>query len=288
MLTKLSLNLPSYLSLSTHHSLGKLIGSLLFIFKNRNKHIAQVNIDICFPHLSNIDKSQLLKNTLQENGKTLIECFWLWRHPQKVLGELLGSIKNQELLARASKQGTIFVTPHFGSWEFIGLLTAANSDLLILYAPPKSEHITMLSCQGRSSTGGTVISTSELNVKHLLKHIKSGGSVGILPDQVPDGNGGVYSSFFTRQTYTSTLVCKLAKKLQCPVVLCYALRNTQRSLQYDACYYEASKEIYDDDINLATDTLNKSIEDLIKTAPDQYMWGYKRFKNSAPGDSYPY
>ncbi len=282
------MGLLSCLPLSAHHRLGKLIGSLLYRFKNRNKHISQVNIDICFSALSKFDKQQLLKKTLQENAKTLIECFWLWRHPQEVLGQLLGDIKNRGLLKRARKQGTIFVTPHFGSWEFIGLLTAANSDLLILYAPPKSEHITMLACQGRSSTGGKVISTNKLNAKHLIKHIKNGGSVGILPDQVPDGNGGVYSSFFARQTYTSTLVCKLAKKLQCPVVFCYALRNTRQSLRYDAYYYEASKEIYSDDIILATDALNKSIEDFIKTAPDQYVWGYKRFKNPAPGDSYPY
>ena len=268
--------------------MGKFIGSLLFIFKNRNKHIAEVNIDICFTKLSHVSKQELLKKNLQENGKTLIECFWLWRHPQKVLGTLLGNIKNYELLKRASKQGTIFVTPHFGSWEFGALLTAANCDFLILYAPSKSEHITMLSCQGRSSTGGTVISTNELNAKHLIQHIKNGGSVGILPDQVPDGNGGVYSSFFGRQAYTSTLVCKLAKKLQCPIVFGYALRNTQNSLRYDAYYYEAPKEVYSDNIIIATDALNKKIESFINTVPEQYVWGYKRFKNPAPGDSYPY
>ncbi|MFK7795243.1 MAG: lysophospholipid acyltransferase family protein [Gammaproteobacteria bacterium] len=285
---KLSLGFLSYFPLSTHHRLGKFIGSILFIFNNRNKHISQVNIDICFTDLSADEKKKLLKKTLQENGKTLIECFWLWRHPQQVLDSLLGNVKNHELLKRSRKQGTIFVTPHFGSWEFIGLLTAANSDLLILYAPPKSKHITVLSCQGRSSTGGTVISTDELNAKRLIKHIKNGGSVGILPDQVPDGNGGVQSSFFGRKTYTSTLVCKLAKKLQCPVVFCYALRNTQESLRYDAYYYEASKEIYNDDIYLATDALNKCIEGFVYTAPEQYIWGYKRFKIPAPGDSYPY
>ena len=287
-LTKLSLCLLSCLPLSAHHRLGKFIGCLLFIFKNRNKHIAQVNIDICFPALSKAGKQLLLKKTLQENGKTFVECFWLWRNPQQALGPLLGNVCNLELLQRASKQGSIFVTPHFGSWEFIGLLTATNSNLIILYAPTKSEYITMLSRQGRCSTGGTVISTNELNAKLLIKHIKSGGSVGILPDQVPDGNGGVYSAFFARQTYTSTLVCKLAKKLQCPVVFCYALRNTEKSLRYDAYYYEATKDIYDENNIIATNALNKSIEQFIATAPEQYVWGYKRFKNPAPGDNYPY
>lgn len=288
LLTKLCLGLLSLFPLSTHHRIGKLLGSLLFIFNNRNKHIARVNINICFPNLSPTEKARLLKNTLEENGKTLIECFWLWKHPQQVLTTLVGKIENNHLLERASLQGSIFVTPHFGSWEFIGLLTASNCNLLILYAPPKSKHIEMLSCHGRSSTGGTVISTDELNAKHLIRHIKNGGSVGILPDQVPEGNGGVYSAFFNRKAYTSTLVCKLAKKLQCPVVFCYALRGKQEPLEYNAYYYDAPKEIYSDDVLLGTDALNKSIEKFISTAPDQYVWGYKRFKKPATNDSYPY
>ena len=288
LLTNLSLRVLSLFPLIAHHHLGKILGRLLFTFNNRSKHIAKVNIDICFPDLSTEDKETLLKNTLVENGKTLIECFWLWKHPQQVLSSLLGNIENQYLLDRASSQGSIFVTPHFGSWEFIGLLTASKCNLLILYAPPKSEHVDKLSCQGRSSTGGTVISTDELNAKHLIRHIKSGGSVGILPDQVPEGNGGVHSAFFKREAYTSTLVCKLANKLQCPVVFCYALRSKQKPLEYNAYYYDAPNEIYSNNVTLGADALNKCIEKFISTAPEQYVWGYKRFKKPAANDSYPY
>ena len=290
MFTKIVLSVISLFSLKGHHHLGSLIGTLLFHFKNRSRHISKVNIDICFPTLNADEKELLLNQTLKENGKTLIECFWLWRHPESVLTKRLGKIENRHLLEAANKQtlGTIFVTPHFGSWEFIGLLTAANSNLLILYAPPKSNVINQLSQQGRSSTGGKVISTENLNLKTLIKHMRSGGSVGILPDQVPDGNGGIYSNFFGRKCYTSTLVCKLANKLNCPVVFCYALRRQNADILYDAFYHAAPNEIYSDNIEQATDCLNQCIEQFIKKAPPQYIWGYKRFKRPAPGDTYPY
>lgn len=278
------------MSLTFHHRLGKAIGVLLYYFNNRNRHIAEINISICFPQLNDQQKKSLLKKTLIENGKTLIECFWLWRNPQQVLTTLTGTIENGHLLNNAGRQssGTIFVTPHFGSWEFIGLLTAASTDLLILYAPPKSTSIEQLSCQGRTSTGGKVISTENLNIKTLIRHIKAGGSVGILPDQVPEGNGGVYSRFFGRQCYTSTLVCKLAHKLKCPVVFCYALRNHEKPLCYDAYYFAANEKIYVRDTVIACNTLNTTIESLINTCPSQYLWSYKRFKRPAPGDDYPY
>ena len=263
---------------------------MLFYFNNRNKHISKVNIELCFPELSDKEKHKLLRQTLIENGKTLIECFWLWRHPKQVLTSLLGKIENKHLLQQANQKslGTIFVTPHFGSWEFIGLLTAAHTDLFILYAPPKSKYIEQLSCKGRASTGGKVISTESLNIKTLIKHLKSGGSVGILPDQVPEGNGGTYSSFFGRKCYTSTLVCRLANKLKCPVVFCYALRTQDNFIHYNAHYFVADEKIYNEDINIATNALNTSIESFINTAPSQYIWGYKRFKRPAPGDSDPY
>lgn len=290
MLTKIIVNLISPLSLRAHHLIGSSIGFILFYFNNRNRHIAKVNIDLCFPGLSEQEKRQLLKKSLIENGKTLIECFWLWRHPKQVLSNLLGSTKNKNLLTNANDHtlGTIFVTPHFGSWEFIGLLTAAHSDLLILYAPPKSKYVNELSCVGRMSTGGKVISTEELNLKKLMQHLKSGGSVGILPDQVPDGNGGVYSNFYGRKSYTSTLVCKLANKLNCQVVFCYALRKHKPNLHYDAYYIQADNDISDNDIEVATSTLNQTIEKLINQCPEQYIWGYKRFKRPAPDDDYPY
>lgn len=290
MLTKITIGLISLLPLRGHHYLGQFLGALLFRFNNRNRHISKVNIDLCFSSLTEIEKKSLLQKTLKENGKTLIECFWLWRHPQQVLNKLLGNIENKQLLENANQQtlGTIFVTPHFGSWEFIGLLTAAHSNLLILYAPPKSDYIDQLSCKGRMSTGGKVISTQSLNIKTLIKHIKSGGSVGILPDQVPDGNGGIYSKFFGRKCFTSTLVCKLANKLQCPVVFCYALRSQENPTFYDAYYYQAPKDIYNENIATATDALNQSIEQFINQSPEQYIWGYKRFKRPAPGDNYPY
>ncbi len=288
-MTRLIVKILAIFPLGFHHAIGTIVGYILLFTKNRTKRITETNITLCFPDLSPQEHYSLLKFTLLENAKSLIESFWLWRHPQQSIKSRIGDIENKQLLTRAKQQslGTIFVTPHFGSWEFIGLLTASECDLLILYAPPKSPYIEKLSCFGRSGTGGKVVSTETLNLKQLIKHIKNGGSVGILPDQVPDGNGGEFSKFFGRLAYTSTLVSKLANKLKCNVVYCYARRSTKRG-KYNAFYYDASSEIYSDNINVSIDSLNSTIERFILDSPAQYIWGYKRFKRPAPGDTYPY
>ena len=257
---------------------------------NRNRHIANTNKNICFPRKDRQWRNSLLKNSLIENSKTLLEALWLWRNSAYALSKLCGEITNQQLLDEtASKQrGTIFVTPHFGSWEYAGLLTASRSDLIILYAPPKLKYLHQLSYHGRSSSGAQLIETSSIKLKTLITHLKRGGSVGILPDQVPSGNGGVYAKFFGRLAYTSTLVSKLAGKYHCDIVFCYSLRRCKPSLRYDTYYYAAPKEIYNLDEQAAAQTLNKFIETCVLSAPEQYLWSYKRFKRPAPSDSYPY
>ena len=270
--------------------LGLLAGELLCLFDNRNRRIASINLSLCFPHLSKKARHKLLKKSLKENAKTLLEAFWIWKHPHQALTRHQGDIRNKHLLLRAknSTKGTIFLTPHFGSWEFIGLLAAKYSDLWIIYAPSKSSHIDRLSCKGRTATGAKLVSTRELNLKKLMQHMEAGGSVGILPDQVPDGKGGEYANFFQRKSYTSTLACKLAAKLKCHVVLGYTLRNSKHSRLYDSYCFDAPQEIYSDNIEKAVACMNQCIESYILTSPENYIWAYKRFKKPAPGDNNPY
>ena len=195
-------------------AIGKFLGSILYLTHNRSKKIAQTNIRICFPEKNKDWQKRLLKRSLQESGRTLLESLWLWRNASSAFSKLRKKSDNQAILDRAinNDRGTIFITPHFGSWEYSGLLIASQCDLMILYAPPKIPYLHEFSRHGRGGTGATLIDTSTLSFKHLVKHLKKGGNIGILPDQVPVGHGGVYAPFFVRLAYTSTLVCKLAKK----------------------------------------------------------------------------
>jgi KDO2-lipid IV(A) lauroyltransferase len=39
-----------------------------------------------------------------------------------------------------------------------------------------------------------------------------------------------------------------------------------------------SNDIVSKDLQLSVDTLNKEMERIINVAPQQYLWGYKRFR----------
>ena len=275
--------------LAINYAIGNLIGWISFYVKNRNRHIAEVNLNICFPDKDHTWRNDLLKKSLQENSKTLLESLWLWRHSSHALTQLRGRVFNENLLkdAKEKNKATIFVTPHFGSWEYAGLLTASNCNLMIMYAPPKLDYLHKLSYEGRSSTGAQLIETNSAGLKTLVNHLKGGGSVGILPDQVPVGNGGVYAPFFSRLAYTTTLVGKLANRFNCEIVFCYSLRNHENKLRFDTYYFSVGKELNKNDMTSAQ-ALNTFIEECISKAPEQYLWSYKRFKKPPPNTADPY
>lgn len=273
--------------MAVSHSIGTLFGWLSAHTNNRSRRIAEVNINLCFPTKEHAWRKELLNKSLQENSKTILESLWLWRNSSRALSRLCGNVKNEHLLDKAKSKGTIFVTPHFGSWEYAGLLTASRCNLMIMYVPPKSAFLHHLSCQGRSSTGAQLIDITSTSLKTLLNHLKNGGSIGILPDQVPSGNGGVYAPFFNRMAYTTTLVGKLANRFNCEIVFCYSLRRNDRTLCYDTYYHSAPKEIYSDEQDSAN-ALNRYIEECIAKTPTHYLWSYKRFKRPPPELSNPY
>ncbi len=59
--------------------LGARLGSLLNLFDNRERRVARINIALCFSELSADKQADLVKQTLQENAKTLLEMPRIFR-----------------------------------------------------------------------------------------------------------------------------------------------------------------------------------------------------------------
>src|SRR5690606_46899 len=85
-----------------------------------------------------------------------------------------------------------------------------------------------------------------------------------------------YTTLF--RSLSSTLLSKLAAKTQCSVIGLRCLRREDLS-GYDIHVTTFSDDILSKDLQLSVDTLNKEMERIINITPEQYLWGYKRFRN---------
>lgn len=131
----------------------------------------------------------------------------------------------------------------------------------------------------------TMAPANHVGVRSLLKALKRGQTIGILPDQVPVHGEGVWVPFFGKSAYTTTLVQRLQSITGAPIYVVAAQRNgigrgyTVR--------YQAMRKPLSDDIEIAAAQLNQAMEDMIKRMPTQYLWGYNRYRTPRikPGTS---
>ena len=110
----------------------------------------------------------------------------------------------------------------------------------------------------------------------MIKALKSGECVGLLPDQVPPRSMGLWVPFFGRDAYTMTLSARLAQQTGAAIVLVWGER-----LPWGRGYrvhFEPLSVDLPAVAQQAAGLINQEMERLIRACPQQYLWGYARYK----------
>lgn len=270
--------------------LGSLIGRLLYYFSRREKGVASVNIALCFPELSVEQQQQLVKKTLIENSKTLLEIPRIFKRGGDYALSLVTSTTGIERYHQAvmDGKGIILIAPHLGNWELVVHYLNQFSPMTAMFAPPKQAFLNDIMRAGRQSSGATLVPADSSGVRAQLKHLKQGGVVGILPDQNPKhGHAGVFAPFMGNDAYTMLLINSLAQRTQATILMSFAERLADGS-GYRLHILPAPEGIGDKDTLIAATALNQGVEQCLRLAPAQYQWTYKRFKHQPDGQASPY
>ena len=278
--------LLSWLPLPLNHAVGALIGRLLLLLPTRMARVAALNIQRCLPELSDAERAALLRRAMVESGKTFSEMgpMWHWRG-ERLLG-LIRSVENIEAVdaAMAEGRGVVMMTPHHSSWEIAGLYCASRWPMTTLYRPPRMVALEPLIRERRTRTGTRLARTDAAGVRALMQGLKRGEMLGILPDQEPGEGNGVFAPFFAIPAYTMVLVGRLARKSGAPVFLARTER-LPRGGGYRIRFVRCSDAIASERLEEGAGALNAEVEGVVRWLPEQYQWGYRRFKSRPEGAS---
>ena len=226
------------------------------------------------------------------------------------------TLHNTELVdeALARGPGIVFLTPHLGCFEIMAQAYAnrygidgSGTDqsparpgrpITVLFRPPRKAWLTELVSQARVRPGLATAPTSLAGVKQMIKALKKGESVGLLPDQVPPMGQGVWSPFFGRNAYTMTLAVRLALQTDATILIAWGKRlswgrgyavhvlplATRVQSRSGSGQAKEPPNVSKGASGLAPDLegavrqVNAAMETLIRTCPEQYLWGYARYK----------
>lgn len=274
----------SRLPLRLIQNLARLAGSLLYLSNSSARRVTEINLASAYPELSESEHADLTQRSLKSQCMTYAESIKTWGSAPEFALEQIKVVHGENIFLDALKNpnGTLAVVPHFGTWELLNVWVNQHTSPVIMYKPSKNEDIDRFMLEARQRLNAALVPTDETGVRALFKHLKQGGFAAILPDHVPKESGGIYSPFFGQNALSSTLLSKLAAKTQCSVVGLSCLRREDLS-GFEVHVQTLSAEINAKDLQLSVDTLNKEMERMINVAPEQYLWGYKRFRKVKGG-----
>jgi Kdo2-lipid IVA lauroyltransferase/acyltransferase len=184
--------------------------------------------------------------------------------------------------AHAAGRGIVFLTPHLGCFEITAqgyatrFGTAGRGPITVLYRPARQAWLRALLASSRSRPGLATAPTTLAGVKLMLKALRAGQAVGLLPDQVPPEGLGVWAPFFGQAAYTMTLSVRLAQQSGATVLLAWGER-LPGGRGY-VIHLRDPAVALDADPTRAAVQVNADMERLIRECPQQYLWGYARYK----------
>lgn len=265
----------SWFPLPALHGLGWVLGWLSFLTSARYRHRL-------FAHARQAGFSRSVAlASVGESGKLVAELPRLWLgRPVRVGWEGAAHVE----AAQAHGAGVLFLTPHLGCFEITAQAYAqrfgARQPVTVLFRPARKPWMRDLVANARSRPNLVAAPTTLGGVKQLIKAMKAGHAVGLLPDQVPPAGQGVWAPFFGRDAYTMTLSARLAHTAGAQVLLIWGERLSwgRGYLVRVRPFRLPTGETLSAEPEKAAHQINLAMEALVRECPAQYLWSYDRYK----------
>jgi KDO2-lipid IV(A) lauroyltransferase len=263
------------------HALGAVMGWLTYAASAPYRRRLQAHAA-----LAGVSPAQA-RAAVGQAGKMVAELPKLWLRPADVpLGALADWPDRAPVeQALAAGRGLVLLTPHLGAFEICAQAYAEHfghrAPITVLYRPARQVALRRWVEQSRRRPGLQTAPASLQGVRQLIRALRQGDTVGLLPDQVPPQGQGVWAPFFGRPAYTMTLAARLLQQTGAALVLLWCERLPRgRGYRVHTRAVEPAvmAELAQADPAQSAALINRLMEQLILEGPQQYLWGYNRYK----------
>ncbi|KJV36468.1 LpxL/LpxP family Kdo(2)-lipid IV(A) lauroyl/palmitoleoyl acyltransferase [Luteibacter yeojuensis] len=263
--------------------LGRLAGRLALHLNKERRRVAATNIALCFPGLSPDEQKALVRANLCDVGMMLAEFALGWMGSDKAIAQVPVTIEGLEHLeaARAAGRGVLLVGGHFSHLELCARLVSQRIRIAGMYRRMDSDVFEFAVLRARLHYAAAMFEKDD--IRGTVKYLRQGGTLWYAPDQDMRSKDNVFAPFFGVRAATITATHHLARLSNAVVIPFY-----HRRLPDDSGYamrLGAPMEAFPSaDAALDTERVNQQIEQMVREAPEQYLWVHKRFKTRPAGE----
>jgi len=274
VLVSILFRLLSRLPLSWLHRLGGWAGWIVWVFSATFRARIRNNLAQALGEPSR----EVVNRVVAETGRQMFELPYMWLRPQHEVLARIVRVEGEGLIdaARADGASVLILTPHLGCFEICGPYCSTHAPITILYRPPRKAALRPLMEMGRARGNVRLAPADVSGVRKLLKALRSGEMVGMLPDQAPKEGEGAWVPFFGKPAWTMTLAARLSEVKGVRVIMIWAER-LPRGAGYVVHLSEPVIPI-EGDLEARCVAINREMERLVRACPEQYLWAYNRYK----------
>ncbi|TCV92151.1 KDO2-lipid IV(A) lauroyltransferase [Luteibacter rhizovicinus] len=263
--------------------LGRMAGSLALHLNSGRRRIAAINIDLCFPGLGPPEQKALVTANLRDVGMMLVEFALGWLGTDRAIAKVPVTIEGLEHLeaARAAGRGVLLVGGHFSHLELCARLVSQRIRIAGMYRRMDSDVFEWTVLRARLGYADAMFDKDDL--RGTVKYLRGGGTLWYAPDQDMRSKDNVFVPFFGVPAATITATHHLAR-LSGAAVIPFFHRRLPGTGGYVLRLGAPLEDFPGPDAAIDTARVNTAIEQMVREAPEQYLWVHKRFKTRPPGE----
>lgn len=264
--------------------LGKVLGNLLLRFGGSRTHIARVNIEKCYPDLSEREREKLLKKNMQETAIGIFESGAAWFFPDWRLRGKYQLVGREHIdHALSDGKGVLFFGVHFTCIEIGASMVNLEFPISGFYRPHKNAVYEYVQAAGRVRRNENSSVVPKGDVRGIIKTLRKGGIVNYAADQDYGRNRSVFADFFGISTATIKAPAHVASAGRAEVIP-WVTRRDPETMRYTIEILPPITEQLggNDDENAAA--INRFVEQQVRRNPEQYLWVHRRFKTRPDGE----
>jgi len=266
------LYLSCFLPLSFQRYLGKTLGSIIHKISPHRKEIAKINLKLCFPDKTEKEINRMVLENFYNIGQGFFELAFAWWASDKRLRNLEISFKNKELFKQAEKDNTgmLILMRHSTHVELDARLVCLNFNFGGMFKEQSNEIYNYLMIKSRNRYVQACFTNHEGRI--AIDSIKEGVKLIYAADQDYGEKVSKFIPFYNHDAATVTLPADLSKNGTRVAMI--DIRKTAEGFCIEASELHQCADEREFLIQM-----NKSYEDMISKAPEEFLWMHRRFKS---------
>lgn len=270
--------LVHWLPLPALSALGRAFGRLVFAFGRERRRVALTNLGLCFPAMSEAEKSALARRHFEAFGRSFLErgILW-WASPARI--RRVARVEGLERLP--ADRPVILLVPHFVGLDMGWTRLTLEMDMVSIYANQKNLLFNAALYRGRLRFGGSELLSRQEGTRRAIRAMKAGKPFYYLPDMDYGSRDTIFVPFFGVPAATITGLSRLARMTGATVLPVVTRRVDDGYIVQIGAPWE---DFPGASIESDTRRMNAFIEQEVLKMPEQYFWLHKRFKTRPPGE----